>query len=152
MNFFFFFINYPINVSNFAFLSLQFYFILVCEFFFFGYWKFRSVSLLCFCCCCCCYCCCFRCWLLCLLYIFWNEEIWGNWSKIPQRSVGGGLDLLVFLSLVKHLYFWREVKGENPANRGSRERRNEYLIPLRMNSCSLSWASHCSSAWDFQPK
>ena len=75
---------------------------------------------------------------------------WPN-SLSTSRSVGGGLDLLVFLSLVEHRYFLREVEGENVADRGSRERRNEYLIHLRMNSCYLSWASYCSLASEFWP-
>jgi hypothetical protein len=31
-----------------------------------------------------------------------------------------------------------------------REEKNKYLIHLRMNSCSLSWVSYCSSTSDFQ--
>jgi hypothetical protein len=36
-------------------------------------------------------------------------------------------------------------------DRGSRERKKEYLISRRMNNCSLSWVSYCSSASDFRP-
>jgi hypothetical protein len=71
-----------------------------------------------------------------------KREIEAKYLKIGRR----GLDLLVFLSLVEHRYFWREAEGENAADRGSRERRNEYLIHLRMNSCSLSLASYCCCA------
>jgi hypothetical protein len=48
-----------------------------------------------------------------------NIEFQSNTS----RSVGGGLDLMVFLSLVEHCYFWCKVERENAADRGSRERK-----------------------------
>ena len=75
----------------------------------------------------------------------------GKLKRNTSRSVEGGLDLLVFLSLVEHCYFLRKIEGENAADRGSREIRNKYLIHLRMNSCSLSWTSYCSSAWAVRP-
>ena len=33
----------------------------------------------------------------------------------------------------------------------ARERKKAYLIPLRVNSCSFTWASYCSSASEFHP-